>query len=162
MPSISEARLRHATHYLTLAQSKLKDWNGSDTDWKELEEYLYQVRSAWKWLSQNSGDALTGNLVVAYGELAWQLLDITHDRLSSLLVTLETSGSLSGNESFQEQVIMKLDEITLTQKRIQSALPDVSVLGDRNVTANNIINSTIYTGDISQGSKETVENGEEK
>jgi len=162
MPSISEARLRHATHYLTLAQSKLKDWKGSDTDWKKLEEYLYQIRSAWKWLSQNSPEPFAGNLVVAYGELAWQLLDITHDRLSNLLVTLETSGSSSGSETFQEQIITKLDEIILTQKRIQSALPDVSVLGDRNVTANNIINSTIYTGDISQGSKETAENGEEK
>jgi hypothetical protein len=94
--------------------------------------------------------------------LAWQLLDITHDRLSSLLVTLETSGSLSGSKSFQEQVITKLDEIILTQKRIQSALPDISVLGDRNVTANNIINSTIYTGDISRRSKDATENGEGK
>ena len=100
-----------------------------------------------------------GNLVVAYGELAWQLLDITHDRLSSLRFTLETSRSLSGSERFQEQVTTKLNEILLTQKRIQSALPDISVLGNRNVTANNIINSTIYTGDISRGSKDKAEDG---
>ncbi|MEK6279093.1 MAG: hypothetical protein AABN95_01955 [Acidobacteriota bacterium] len=148
MPSIREARLRHAAHYLALAQSKLKDWNGSDSDWNELEEYLQQVRSTWKWLGQSPSEPLAGNLLVACGDLAWELLDITHDRLSNLLFTLETSGPSSESESFQEQMITKLDEILLTQKRIQSALPDVYVFGDRNVSANNIINSTIYTGDV--------------
>lgn len=148
MPSLREARLRHATHYLALVQSKLQDWHGSETDWREVEGYLHQVRSAWKWLSRNTSEPLSGTLLIAYGELAWQLLDITHDRLSSLLVTLETSGFTSESEGLQEQMIMKLDEIILTQRRIQSALPDISVFGDRNVTANNIINSTIYTGDV--------------
>jgi hypothetical protein len=160
MPSPREAYLRHATYFLNVARSRLNHWTGSDSEWSELEEYLQQLRNAWKWLSQDVSESLAVDLRVAYGELAWQLLEITHDRLSKLALTLRAWQSGSTGTEFQEQTIMKLDQIIATQLRIQSALPDVSVLGHRNVIADKIVNSRIYTGDISISHKEKIEGNE--
>jgi hypothetical protein len=149
MPSPREAYLRYATHYLNVARSTLNKWTGSDSDWNELEENLNQLRNAWKWLSQNAGESFAADLTFAYGELAWQLLETTRERLSKLVVSLKVSELNATATDFQAQTIEKLNEIIATQLRIQSLLPDISVLGSRNVAAANIINSTIYTGNIS-------------
>lgn len=145
MPSLREARLRHAAHYLSQVRDAIKDYPNRETDWEELENHLVQVRAVREWLRENGGDPAAKDLLISYGELAWELLDVTQMRLTAMLNSSREAG---GDRALSEQIMRRLNDILLTQKSIQSALPQMFIDGDRNVAARNIVNSNIYTGDV--------------
>lgn len=148
MPSLREARLRHAAYFLSLVRGRIKNYPSREADWEELDNLLHQLRWARDWLRRNDDNPAAKDLLIAYGELAWELLDITRDRLSALIVVAQDVKTRGDGKGLDEQIIKKLDDILHAQERIQSALPQLYAHGGRSVTAMNIINSNIYTGDF--------------
>lgn len=129
---------RHARYYLAAAETNKGDWT-----WFEAE--LPQIRRAWQNVSQNSKDP---ELLIAYGELVWQLFEITTDRLLQELFALKQLRESNLEEPLLRQALQKLDEIARAQAQIQATLgPSVSASGQRSVASAIILNSTVITGD---------------
>ncbi len=148
-----DAAHRHAEYFLALAREAI-----SQEDWSRLDADLGNIRQAWNWVSRDRNET---DLIIAFGDLAWQLFEAIRFQLYETIKELEKIKLATMDAAMISKVLRKLDEIARTQSNIQSALrPNVSASGDRSVAATNIVNSIVITGDnarLQQTKKEEME-----
>ncbi len=149
-----DAAHRHAQYFLHLAREAI-----SQGDWSRLDADLGNIRQAWIWVSRDSNET---DLIIAFGNLAWQLFEAIRLQLYETIKELGKirSATVAVDAAVIDKMLRKLDEIARTQSNIQSALrPIVSASGERSVAATNIVNSIVITGD---GARLQQTNGDER
>jgi len=139
MPVPSRVRDRHAWYYLRVAQTAV-----SEKDLSRLEPDLPNLRAAWAWVCWEKKDP---ELIIAFGEVAWQLFEVIRVRLAETVTELQQIKISGPSAVLLQQALQKLDEIAHAQLHIQAALSSsITASGERSVAGAIIVNSTVITG----------------
>jgi tetratricopeptide (TPR) repeat protein len=151
MPKIEKAALRHATYYFNLYRSLAGHSTFDETDWQKFENDLPNLRRAWEWLRINKDTRFaTKELFIAYAELGWVLLELSHKHLARIIWTKVVKDQAKAkNDQINDEIIQKLNSLLSSQEQILAALPINEIFGSRNaVISGDVINASIQTGNI--------------
>lgn len=140
MTSIPDARKRHALYYLQVAERAVLE-----RDLSQLEPDLANIRAAWTWACS---DKTNPELIIAFGEVAWQLFEVLRVQLSEAVSELRIAGLPGVDRTVLQQLLQKLDEIARAQTLIHATLGhSITASGERSVAGAVIVNSVVVTGD---------------
>ncbi len=150
MLKLDQARVRHARYFLEVARRAVLE-----NDLSKLEPDLENIRTAWHWVSKDRRDT---ELIIGYGEVAWQLFAILRIQFLETLTELQTKRFSELNEDMLNQALNKLLEIARIQAQVHATLsPSISAIGERSVAGAIIVNSNVITGNhvVIHSEKET-------